>query len=178
MIQEDRSQIFAHSSRWGLLFGLYWAAKYVAVLLAFDFPFLMFVYVLATIAVPFIGYVYTKRYRDAVAPEGGFSFMHAWQYGSLLYLFASIIVSLPHYFFYQRVLPAKLPDYLLDMKEQVGSLLTNDNWQLIEQAASQVLTVSPMMQVMNDITTNVFWGMLFSFLIAFILKRPSTTEQI
>ncbi|AUR48602.1 hypothetical protein PGTDC60_1432 [Porphyromonas gingivalis TDC60] len=175
---EDRSNLFRLSSLMGLIFGAFWCLKYICVMLAFRIPFLLLLYIPLTCFVPFLAYILTKRYRNVLPQEMRFSFMHGWQFSTLLYLFAAVLVAIPHYYFYAEIMPAHMPDIMAQLEQSSGlmtQLFGTDEWR---EVMEQMLKVRPMSRVINDISSNFFWGALFSIPVGLILKRKATSDNM
>lgn len=121
---------------------------------------------LLTGLVPFIAFYMTWRYK--IEAGGQISFFHAWQFGILLYFFAALIVSLVHYVFYAYLAP---PGFLANSMEQTVELLKNSHIdpKLLDNV-SQV-DLSPIKMAIQGIFNNVFYGVILSLPVAFIIIR-------
>ncbi|WP_329905420.1 DUF4199 domain-containing protein [Porphyromonas pogonae] len=181
---EDKSNLFKVSARLGLVLGLYFILKYLCMLNFFRAPELLsLIYIFLTLMVPVIVYVLIKRYRDSRPADQPFGVMHGWQFGVMLYAFASILVALPHYVFYEYVLPAHI-DQIEMMAEQ---LLQKPGMEEIFNQAFKGLTLTELIEksmsvpavtrVFNDISDNLFWGIIISIPIAFMLRKKDTRKQ-
>ncbi len=174
---EDRSNLFRMSALMGLIFGAFWCLKYICVMLVFNMPLLILLYLPLTCFVPFMAHILTRRYRNSLPEQDRFSFMHGWQFSTLLYLFAAILVSIPHYFFYADILPTHLPNLKAQLQESsamMTQIFGTENWQ---EALEQGLSVRPAARVLNDISTNFFWGALFSIPVGLILRRRASSDN-
>lgn len=165
-LTEDRSNLINEAAKNGLLFGVFWVLKYLCVLGVFSLPFLGLIYLGLTVYVPFMAYSLTKKYRDSL-PTEKFSFSHGWLYGVFLYIFASIIVTIPHFIFYNFVLPDKMPEILAQM-QAIG--IDSNTLDLIKEAS---YGISPIKRSIGDISTNTIWGIIFSIPVAIFLKRDA-----
>ena len=161
----------------GLVFGAFWCLKYICVMLAFSMPLLLLLYLPLTCFVPFMAHILTRRYRNSLPKQDRFSFMHGWQFSTLLYLFAAILVSIPPYFFYAYILPAHLPN-LMEQLQESSAMMTqmfgSEDWR---EAVEQGLSVRPATRVLNDISSNFFWGALFSIPVGLILRRRASSDN-
>lgn len=162
---EDRSGLYHHAAKSGLVFGLFWIIKYLCVFGIFRMPLFMgLIYMGLTIYVPFMAYSLTKKYRDSLSSER-FSFSHGWLFGILLYFFASILVTIPHFIFYSYILPSNLPQ-ILDQMRSVGFDKT-----LLRAIETSMNEISPIKRALGDISNNTIWGIVFSLPVAILLKR-------
>lgn len=76
----------------GTYMGIYWILKFILFPLGFHIPFLSLLFVILTLAVPFIGYHYVKMYRDKIC-GGSIQFSHAVLFTIFMYMFASLLVA-------------------------------------------------------------------------------------
>lgn len=169
---DDYSQLLRSSAMAGLLFGAYWVLKYLCLMAIFAAPMMAFLYLILTLMVPFLAYYLTKRYRNTFPPGSRFSFMHGFRYSIMLYLFAALIVSIPHFIFYSRILPANM-DLIMAQMEQMSSILDQMYGSDWREIMSNAFNVKPAYRVGSDISTNVFWGIVFSIPVGLILKRKA-----
>lgn len=115
-MEENKNLLLKGAMTYGLAMGIYWVVKYIFFIFSVSVPSLSLVYWLLTLAVPFIAYYMTKRYRHDIG--GRISFFHAWRFGTMLYFFAALIVSLEYFVFYQFIAP---PDFVANA---IGQLTT------------------------------------------------------
>lgn len=136
-------------------------------------PSLSVVYWLTTLAVPFIAYYMTKRYRQDIG--GKISFFHAWRFGTMLYFFAALIVSLEYFVFYQFIAP---PDFVANAIGQLSGVLKENqvNTEVIDSLGK--MRISPIHMAIQGIFNNVFYGIILSIPVAAILCRNNTTGSI
>lgn len=169
------SQMLYVASYMGLIFGGYWAVKYLAVLLIFS-PYtslLSVIYLLLTLPVPFVAAYLTKIYRDRYRTGSDFSFAEAYLFGVLLYFFAALIVALPHYYFYAEVLPKNIDFFREVFLYPSSEVATGAMKELGEQIVEQLRQIDPISQVFAEIMSNVVWGGLFSLIAAAFLRRKA-----
>ena len=86
----------------GTYMGIYWILKFILFPLGFHIPFLSLLFVILTLAVPFIGYHYVKMYRDKIC-GGSIQFSHAVLFTIFMYMFASLLVAVVHYIYFQFI---------------------------------------------------------------------------
>ncbi len=163
----------------GIYFGLYLSFVYGLFIASYYYPILGFVYFVALLITPFVAYRFTKAYRDQYFPqEVEFRYVVAWAHSTWLYLFGSIVLLLPAYYFHSRVLPTILPEL-----EEFLKIFANANqgmWQLLTESigkspidalreyASTDLLLSKLLSLVNN--TFIFGG-LVSAITSFILRR-------
>lgn len=181
MIQiEDKAKLLAHSAHAGLYLGLFFILKYFCVFYTLRFPLLGVLYMLLTAAVPFVVYRQIRSYRNRiVSPQSRFSVFHGWQYGMSLFIFASVLVSVSHYYYHAFLLPSQMTAFSAQieqtlrqpgMRELMLQITGGKDWNTILQ---EFLAIKPISRVWNDISMNVFWGAIVSVICALILRRPA-----
>ena len=99
---ENRSYLQKYAMHFGTYMGAYWILKFILLPLMFAIPFFQLLYVILTLAVPIIGYYYVKIYRDKVC-GGAIQFSHAVLFTIFMYMFASLLVAVAHYIYFQFI---------------------------------------------------------------------------
>lgn len=154
--------------QYGLWMGIFWACKYIFFMLSVYSPLLNGVYFSLTMVVPVVAYFLTVRYRNDVG--GAISFLHAWQFGILIYLFAGLIVSLLHYIYYQYLLPPEMLNSIFNqltdyIRENIT--LTPEMTEVLDNS----VTPSAIQMTLQGIMNNVFFGIIFSIPVALLVRR-------
>lgn len=172
-MSETKSILLSSAMRYGLSLGIYWVIKYLFFILSVSMPFFSFVYWGMSLAVPFIAYFLTKRYRADIG--GNISFLHAWQFGVSIYFFAALIVSLMHYVFYRYIAD---PSLLSNTIQQTLILLKEMKaGEDVINSVSQ-LQLTPIHMAVQGIFNNVFYGIVLSIPVAAIVCRNNVTGRI
>jgi len=83
----------------GTYMGVYWILKFI---LAMHIPFLSILFIILTLAVPFIGYYYAKMYRNKIC-GGSIEFSHAVLFTMFMYMFASLLLAVAYYIYFQFI---------------------------------------------------------------------------
>jgi len=171
---ENKSLLMKSAMTYGLSMGIYWIIKYIFFIFGFSIPVLSFIYWAFTLAVPFIAYYLTRRYKKDIGGQIGF--FHAWQFGVLLYFFAAVIVALIHYIFYQYIAP---PDLLSNSVSQIVDMLKSSGVEsgTVIDTFSQ-LKISPIQMAIQGIFNNVFYGVILSIPVAALLCQNNSTGSI
>lgn len=86
----------------GTYMGAFWIVKFILFPLGMTTPFLSLLFIGLTLCVPFMGYYYAKLYRDRVC-GGTIGFGQAWLFTVMMYLFASLLVSVAHYIYFHFI---------------------------------------------------------------------------
>lgn len=162
----------------GLSLGLFFVLKYFCMMYALEYPWLIILYMGGTVAVPFVVFGLTRRYRASLPGAMAFPVSVGWSHGVFLYLFASLIVLIPHYMFYTSILPDQLP--LLDKHIGVDPTLYKQMFAPIfgDKMPAEVVRLwlyetTLGEKLWGDFSTNLFWGSLLSLINGFLLRRSS-----
>lgn len=170
-MEENKNLLLKGAMTYGLAMGIYWVVKYIFFIFSVSVPSLSLVYWL--FAVPFIAYYMTKRYRHDIG--GRISFFHAWRFGTMLYFFAALIVSLEYFVFYQFIAP---PDFVANAIGQLTTVLKDSqvSSEMIDSLSK--IRISPIHMAIQGIFNNVFYGIILSIPVAALLCRNNSTGSI
>lgn len=179
MTQTQPTTPMQYASRAGMILGIYFVLKYFAMMYWIPYMSLSLVYFFATLLVPVVAYRLTRSYRQSVAPTGVFSFARAWSFGTLTFFFASIIVLIPHYIYYTRLLPDQFPlleGYMNTFFSQQPEIYRTYKDLLggaepVEVIRQTMLGTSIAARLFSDVANNVFWGTILSLINAALLSR-------
>lgn len=174
-----------HATKMGLYLGLFFIAKYLCVMYTLEYPLLFLVYLVATLAVPFIAYRYTRLYRDSFPERIGFPMLVAWSHGLYLYLFATILVLIPHYIYYSAILPEQIvyiersftEAYAQNPKLQELFAPLFGGLSVGEYLRQWLAETSVGRMLWSDFSTNIFFGSILSLINAAILRRKPSIPQ-
>ncbi len=158
---------------YGLAMGIYWVIKYLFLIFGYSIPALIYIYEVLSIAVPFIAYYLTKRYRQDIG--GSISFFHAWRFGIMLYFFAALIVSIEHFIFFQFIAP---PDFLSNTMTQAIIALKNANFNSEVIEAIKQTNFTPIHLAIQQIFNNIFYGIILSIPVAALVCRSRTASPV
>lgn len=99
---ESRNYLQKYAMHFGTYMGVYWIVKFILFPLGFHIPFCSFLFIIMTLSVPFVGYFYTRMYRDKIC-NGSIRFSHAVIFNVFMYMFASLLVAMAHYIYFQFI---------------------------------------------------------------------------
>lgn len=167
---ENKSYLLKGAMTYGLIMGIYWAAKYIFFILSLSVPTMSVVYLALTLVVPVLAYHMTRRYQREIGGRVGF--FHAWQFGVLLYFFAALILSVESYVFYRYIAP---PGFVEGAIGQMAETFKESQMgpEMVE-ALSQIKT-SPIQMTIQGIFNNVFYGLILSIPVAALVIRHNTS---
>lgn len=172
-MEENKGLLLKCAMSYGLALGIYWVIKYLFLIFGYSVPSLIYMYEVMSVAVPFIAYYLTKRYRQDIG--GNISFFHAWRFGIMLYFFAALIVSIEHYIFFEFIAPA---DFLSNTINQATVFLKNLNAsnEVIDSLSKTNFT--PVHMAIQGIFNNIFYGIILSIPVAALVARKKTADPV
>lgn len=172
-MEENKGLLLKCAMSYGLAMGIYWVIKYLFLIFGYSIPALIYIYEVLSIAVPFIAYYLTKRYRQDIG--GSISFFHAWRFGIMLYFFAALIVSIEHFIFFQFIAP---PDFLSNTMTQAIIALKNANFNSEVIEAIKQTNFTPIHLAIQQIFNNIFYGIILSIPVAALVCRGRTASPV
>lgn len=172
-MEENKGLLVKCAMSYGLALGIYWVIKYLFLIFGYSIPSLIFIYEGLSLAVPFIAYYLTKRYRQDIG--GNISFFHAWRFGIMLYFFAALIVSVEHFIFFQFIAP---PDFLSNTMTQAINVLKSANFNSEMVDAISRTNITPIHMAIQGIFNNIFYGIILSIPVAALVCRKQTAGQV
>lgn len=170
-----------HAMLFGTYMGGFWILKFALLPLGLTVPFLLFLFMVLTLCVPFMGYYYTRMYRNQVC-GGTIRFAHAWVFSVFMYMFAALFTAVAHYFYFRFIDQG----YLLNTYENILSNYTSiappqmevyiDQLQDALEVMRSLTSVDITMQLMSQ---NVFYGMILAIPTAlFVMKRKKEKKPV
>ncbi|WP_017142366.1 DUF4199 domain-containing protein [Bacteroides finegoldii] len=162
---ENRSYLQKYAMHFGTYMGAYWILKFILLPLMFAIPFFQLLYVILTLAVPIIGYYYVKIYRDKVC-GGAIQFSHAVLFTIFMYMFASLLVAVAHYIYFQFIDHGFIFNTLADFWNQAieQSPALQENKELMKDMfdADKINSLSAIDITMQMLSSDVFFGSILA----------------
>lgn len=159
--------------RYGTGMGLLWAFKFMLFPLGLRIPFLQLLFIILTLGVPVLGYVFAKKFRERYC-EGSISFGRAFMFTTFMFMFASLFVAVVHYVYFHYLdngfVFNAYQEILNQFKTGAGSELMVSIGQM-EDALNLLSGLSPLQLTFQLISQNVFYGMLMAIPIALLVMR-------
>lgn len=118
---ENRINLQRYAMHFGTYMGVYWAAKFALFPMGLTNSFLMLLFFVLTIAVPFMGYFYARNFRDKIC-GGSITFMQSWLFMVFMYLFASLLAAVAHYIYFRFIDHGYMMDTYSAVLEQAKSV--------------------------------------------------------
>lgn len=172
-----RQLLQKYAMHFGTFMGVYWIIKFILFPLGLVVPFLFLLYIGLTLGVPFMGYYYTKSYRNKIC--GGFiQFGHAWLFTIVMFMFASVLTSAAHYIYFRFLDNGHIVDTYQEMINTVSQVevagAAVDTSQL-QEAIDLFSTLTPADITFQILSLNVIFGSLMSIFIALFVQRSPKT---
>lgn len=158
--------------------GLLWAFKFMLFPLGLRIPFLQLLFIALTIGVPFLGYIFARKFRQHSC-DGTIAFLPAFLFTTLMYMFASLFVAVVHYIYFRYIDGGFVFGVYRSMLEQfkasAGSELAASLNQF-EEVIDQLSELTPLEMTFQLISQNMFYGMLMALPIAWIVMRKKKNQ--
>ena len=87
---------------YGAYLGVFWIVGAIFFPLGLGNPLLFLVFLAFVLCGPFIAYRYARAYRNG-ACDGYISFLHAWTFTVLMYMFAGLLAAAAHYIYFRFI---------------------------------------------------------------------------
>ena len=175
---ENRSYLQKYAMNFGTYMGIYWTLKFILFPLGFTIPFLSLLFIILTLAVPFIGYHYTKMYRDKIC-GGSISFSHSVLFCIFMYMFASLLVAVAHYVYFQFIDHGFIVNSYVklwsELIEKTPALI--DNKEIIKDTIETARSLTAINITMQILSWDVFWGTLLAIPTGLMVMRKAKPEN-
>lgn len=172
-MEENKGLLLKSAMTYGLYLGIFWVIKFLFFIFSGHMSGLQAIFIVLSIAVPFIAYYLTSRYKHDIG--GNISFFHAWRFGTMLYFFAALLVSLEHFIFFQFIAPS---DFITNMLNQTIEMLKGTQIDTETLVAISQTKLSPIHLVIQMIFNNVFYGILLSIPVAAFVCQSSAPDYV
>lgn len=172
MTDNNKGTLQRYAMLYGTYMGLYWIAKFILFPLGMSSSFLLLVFLGLTLYVPFLGFRYTKSYRDNVL-KGSISFLQAWAFNLLLYVFAAILVSMAHYIYFRFIDHGYIITTYEALLEEVNGISGTESYlNQLKANLELIKSMSPLNITFQLISQNIFYGSLLALPTAlFAIKK-------
>lgn len=173
MEQNKTKGIYLYAMEYAIYLGLLLIVKMVLSSFVGRFPVLDFVMLLFLVAVPIVGYLLVKRFRDE---SGCCSFSKIFFFGVLLYFFASLISGIFDYVYYQYINPEFFQQQLSDvdtlLKQMVDGGYISDSDMIAQLDAEKPHTSIDL--VYQGMFGMIMMGAVYSLILALILRKGNS----
>lgn len=166
--------------RYGTSMGLLWIFKFALFPLGLMIPFLQLLFLILTLGVPVVGYIFARRFRDRHCEGGVLPFWRAFLFTVFMYMFASMLVCVAHYIYFRYLdggfVMETYRTLLMQVKESASAELM-PFLQQYEEALDLIAGLSPLELTFQMISNNIFMGVLMAIPTALLVMRNKTKGQ-
>lgn len=171
---ENKNSLQKYAMQFGTYMGIFWIFKFILFPLGITIPFLQLLFLILTIAVPFLGYYYVRMFRNKIC-GGSISFMQAWIFTIFMYMFAALLVAVAHYIYFRFIDHGFLYSSVQNALQEVGALKINGTEDVLkqyEEALNIINSFTPIELTMQLISQNVMFGSIIAIPTAlFVMKK-------
>nr|WP_321379882.1 DUF4199 domain-containing protein [uncultured Bacteroides sp.] len=174
-MMENRSFMNKYAMQYGTYMGIFWIIKFTLFPLGLSVPFLEFFFLILTLLVPFVGYYFTKMYRDRIC--GGFiNFGHAWVFATFMYMFSALLTAVGHFVYFRFMDNGFIVTSYLDMlhaagKNQAVTAGLGSSLKQFEETINALGNLRPIEITIQLLSQNVIYGSLLALPTAFFVKK-------
>ena len=164
--------------RYGTAMGIFWACKFVLFPLGMNMPILLVLFFILTLAVPVLGYVFARKYREQQC-EGVLSFSKAYIFTIFMYMFASLLVAVVHYLYFRYMDNGLIVNTYQGMIDQMTAISTEEMKVSLDQfriALDVISSLTPLEITMQLLTQNVFYCTILAIPTALLIMRNKKKE--
>lgn len=171
---ENRGYMQRYAMLFGTYMGGYWILKFILFPAGLSMPFLLLLFTGLTLCVPFMGYYYTRMYRNRVC-GGSIGFLHAWAFTVLMYMFAALLTAVAHYVYFRFIdhgYVINTYETMVDTIAQSGMPGMDAYIATCREALETARSVTPIDIALQMISWNVFCGSILALPTAlFVMRR-------
>lgn len=171
---ENKINLQRYAMHYGTYMGLYWIVKFIFFPLGLNNSFLLFLFIGLTLAVPFLGFHYTRTFRNKVC-GGAITFMQSWAFMIFMYLFASLLTAVVHYIYFRYIDHGHVMDVYTNLIENAQSVpgFTEMIAQYqIPEAIKMIRSMSAIEITMQLLSQNMLYCSILSLITApFVAKK-------
>ena len=144
----------------GTYMGIYWILKFILFPLGFHIPFLSLLFVILTLSVPF-------------------QFSHAMLFTIFMYMFASLLVAVAHYAYFQFIDHGFIINSYIQLWDE---LMTNtpaliENKEVIKETIDTARSLTSINITMQLLSWDVFWGSILAIPTALMVMKKAKPEN-
>lgn len=187
--KEQMSQFFQYAMRYGLYLGLFFVFTFLWFIVAFYINIfsLQISIFIPFFAIPVLVYFYGKKMREQVF-GGEIRFSLAWNFGTLLFFFAGLILAFTMYIVIEYIVPGLFPQIQTNISNALNEILKEASANNMSQ--QQISLIQEQIRMLNELLLRsaievavdnlwncIFWGIIVSLPIAFLLKKQKKEDK-
>ncbi|MGR4837482.1 MULTISPECIES: DUF4199 domain-containing protein [unclassified Bacteroides] len=177
---ENRGHIQRYAMLFGTYMGMYWILKFILFPIGLTVPLLALLFMGLTVCVPFMGYYYTRMYRNA-ACGGSIGFLHSWIFTVFMYMFAALLAAVAHYVYFRFIDHGYIIstcESMLDTLAQTNAPGMEEYIAAYREALEAARMLTPIDITMQLVSWNVFIGSILAVPTSlFVMKRKKEGES-
>ena len=130
------------------------------------------------VAVPFIGYHYVKMYRDKIC-GGSIQFSHAVLFTIFMYMFASLLVAVAHYAYFQFIDHGFIINSYIQLWDELMTKTPAlmENQEIIKETIDTARSLTSINITMQLLSWDVFWGSLLAIPTGLMVMKKARPEN-
>ena len=175
MTEKKKASIQESAMRYGTAMGIFWTLKFMLFPAGMKMPLLLMLFFISTLAVPIVGYLFVRRFRDKEC-EGVINFSKAFLFTSFMYLFAALFATIIHYIYFRYMDNGFIVNSYMSMLDQLSVGATGELTISIAQLREALNTISQFTPVeisLQIISQNIFYCVLIAIPTAlFVTRKP------
>jgi len=172
-MKQQQNLLIQKAMYFGTFMGIYWILKFTLLPLGFNNTWLHFLFLGLTIYVPFLSYKLTRIYRDRFC-GGSIEFSHAWLFSCCMFVFASLLTAVAHYIYFQFLdhgfIIGRIEETMRLFKDTLPAD-QKESLQDLDTSIALVKSLTPIELTIQFMGNNLFYGSLFSLIVAMIVKK-------
>lgn len=178
---QENNNMQSQAMNFGTYMGIFWILKFGLFPLGMTTPFLSFVFLMLTIAVPVLGFHYARVYRDRYC-GGGIGFGQAFVFTWMMYLFASLLTALAHYIYFAYIDNGFILNHCeaqIVSIEQSGLPDIEEMVKLLKESLANLKSLNAIDITMQLLSQNSFMAILIAIPTALFVtkKAPQQTNN-
>ena len=170
-METKRPTTIEASAKAGVLMGLFWVFKYLFVIFGGESSSMASLYIAFTMMVPYVAYRMTTHYRTSFG-DTPFGFLSAWSFVIYLFLFAGLIVSLVHFYYYKFVIGTLgIAQAFQEMLAIVREVSTDPT---LLNEMKEFGTPTPILMTTQQLINNIMAGIIIGLPIALFTRKKQS----
>ena len=164
--------------RYGTSMGLLWAFKFMLFPLGLKIPFLQLLFLVLTLGVPFLGYIFAKKFRERYC-DGTVTFSRAYLFTLFMYMFASLLAAVAHYIYFRYMDGGFVINTYRAVWEQMKEAIGTEPGPTLlqyDEALNLIAGLTPLELTFQIMANNIYVGMLLALPTALFVMRKKKNQ--
>lgn len=171
-MKENKGYLQRYAMLFGTYMGGFWILKFILFPLGMTIPFLLLLFMVLTLCVPFMGYYYARAYRNHIC-GGSINFFHAWLFTTLMYMFAALLASVAHYIYFKYIDQGLVFSYYDGLVNTISRMQGMEKYVELQKESLAVMRSMTSIEItMQFMSMDVFYCSILAIPTAlFVMKR-------